>query len=78
MSKPFTIALRVRAERLDHFAIGADDLATAGICRATAARIREIASEIDRLEYLLATLERRPTYGRPLRSPKRSYLSGGR
>lgn len=52
---------QARAERLDRFVISADDFATAGICRATAARIREIASEIDRLEDLLATLERGPT-----------------
>ena len=61
MATPFTISLRARAERLDHFADSGDDFATAGICRATAARIREIASEIDRLEYLLAALERSPT-----------------
>jgi hypothetical protein len=61
MLTPLAISLQAHAERLDHFAISADDFATAGICRATAARLREIASEIDRLEHLLATLERRPT-----------------
>jgi hypothetical protein len=59
MSTTLTISLRERAEQLDHFAVGADDFATAGLCRATAARIREIASEIDRLECLLTALERR-------------------
>ena len=58
MSAAFTISLRARAEQLDHFAVSADDFATAGICRATAARIREIAGEIDRLECLLTALER--------------------
>jgi hypothetical protein len=59
MSVSLTIALRARAEKLDHFAISADDFATAGLCRAIAARIREIASEIDRLECLLTVLQRR-------------------
>ena len=58
MSTTLTISLRERAEQLDHFAVSADDFATAGLCRATAARIREIASEIDRLECLLTALER--------------------
>src|SRR5215467_4155781 len=49
MSTALTISLQARAERLDNFAIIADDFATARICRTTAARIGEIASEIDRL-----------------------------
>ena len=59
MSSALTISLRARTEKLDHFAISADDFATAGLCHATAARIREIASEIDCLERLLTVLERR-------------------
>ena len=58
MSTTLMSSLRERAEQLDHFAVSADDFATAGFCRATAARIREIASEIDRLECLLTALER--------------------
>jgi hypothetical protein len=58
MPTVYTISLRARGAWMDYFASRSDNIATAGICRAAAARCREIASEIERLEDLLATLER--------------------
>jgi hypothetical protein len=49
--------LRARAASLNRLATTEGNLAEAGICHVVAARCREIAAEIERLERRLATLE---------------------
>jgi hypothetical protein len=57
MATVYTISLRARAAWIDYFGSRSDNLAAAGICRAAAARCREIASQIEHLEERVAALE---------------------
>jgi hypothetical protein len=51
------VLLHATAATLSRLAESIPNIATAGICRAAAARCREIAGEIARLERRLAALE---------------------